>query len=167
MAIDAEVGSSTANSYVTLAEANSYFNDRLHSEIWDDADDNASALVTASKMLDWYIKWKGYRSSTTQSMLWPRTSVLRKDGTAVDTDIIPADVKVAVYELALSSIEEDRTADDPLAGIEQLKAGSLMLKADNGDSDSTAQKVIPEKVWNILSDLWTSGSMSVVRLMRA
>ncbi len=167
MSLNATVGSSDANSYVTVAEANIYFADRLHAEVWDNADNADSALITASRMLDWYVKWKGYKSTSEQSMGWPRVNVLRRDGTEVDDSIIPQEVKVAVYELALSSITSDRTADDPMAGIEQVKAGSLMVKADNGDIDSTAADTIPEKVWKILSDLYMKGDLAVVRLVRA
>lgn len=167
MALIATVGSPDANSYVTVAEAAAYFSNRVHSEAWDAFDNQAAVLSTSSQMLDWYVKWKGYRSSTTQSMLWPRMEVTRRDGTLVADDIIPPDLKVAVYELALSSLGADLTANDPLAGIEQIKAGSLMIKADNGDIDSTAADAIPEKIWKILSDLYTTGDMSVVRLMRA
>ena len=167
MALDATVGSSTANSYVTVAEADSYFSDRLHADAWEDYEYKASALVTASQMLDWYVRWKGSKATETQSMQWPRSGVVRRDGTTVADDIIPSEVKTAVYELALSSLESDRTSDDPMAGIEQVKAGSLMVKADSGDVNSTAIKAIPEKVWKILSDLSTRGDLSVVRLIRA
>lgn len=167
MALNATVGSPDANSYVTVSEASVYFSDRVHSEAWDVFENQAAVLVTSSQMLDWYVKWKGFRSSTTQSMLWPRTGVTRRDDTTVEIDILPPELKVAVYELALSSLEADRLADDPMAGIEQIKAGSLMVKADNGDYDSTEIDAIPEKVWKILKDLYMRGDVSVVRLMRA
>jgi len=167
MALNAVVGATDANSYVTQAEANAYFFDRAHSSAWEDFEEKDNILITSSQMLDWYIKWKSYRSSTTQNMLWPRTNVIRRDGTIIDNDVIPNEVKVAVYELALSSLEEDRTIDDPLSGIDQLRAGSLMIKAGMPGFDSTAKEVIPEKVYKILSDLYTLGGGSVVRLLRA
>lgn len=167
MALNATVGSPDANSYVTVAEANAYFSDRVHSSAWEDFEDRASALITASQMLDWYVKWKGYKATSEQAMGWPRVNVVRRDGTTVADDIIPSEVKVAAYELALASLDGDRTADDPMAGIEQIKAGSLMVKADNGDIDSTAADTIPERIWKILSDLYMRGDISVVRLMRA
>jgi hypothetical protein len=167
MALDATVGSPDSNSYVTVAEANSYFSDRSHSEEWDDFDEQASALITSSSMLDWYLKWKGYKTSSEQAMQWPRTGVVRKDGTSVEVDIIPRDVKVAVYELTLSSLEEDRTADSALAGIDQAKAGSLMIKAETKGYPSSAPSTIPDKIEKILSDLISTGGISVVRLMRA
>ncbi len=167
MALDATIGSPNANSYVTVAEANDYFSDRLHADIWKNFENQASALVTASQLLDWYVKWKGVKSTSIQSMQWPRKNVIRSDGTIVADDIIPSEVKIAVYELALSSLASDRTADNPMAGIEQVKAGSLFVKADSGDFHTTSVDVIPEKVRKIISDLYSSGSLSVVRLVRA
>lgn len=167
MALNATIGATDANSYVTQAEANAYFLDRAHSSAWTAFVEKDQILMTSSQMLDWYINWKGYRASTTQNMLWPRESVVRKDGTTVDNDVIPNEVKVAVYELALSSLEEDRMIDDPLSGIDQLRAGSLMIKAGTPGFDSTAKQAIPEKVYKVLSDLYTIGGGGVVRLLRA
>lgn len=167
MALNATVGSADANSYVTVQEASAYFANRTHSSEWGEFDNQPAALATASQMLDWYMKWKGTKSTTTQSMQWPRVDALRPDGTEIANDVLPPELKVAVYELALSSLDEDRTADDPLAGIEQVKAGTLMVKASMGGYDSTSEDAIPEKVMKILSDIISSGSVGVVRLMRA
>ena len=167
MALNATVGSPDANSYVTVSEAASYFSNRTHSEAWGEFDAQAAALCTASQMLDWYFKWKGTKTSTTQAMKWPRTDAVRSDGTEIADDEIPPELKVAVYELALSSLDDDLTANNPLAGIDQVKAGTLMVKASVGGVDSTVQEAIPDKVRNILSDLYSRGDLSVVRLMRA
>ena len=35
--IIADVGGATSNSYVTLAEADTYFEARLHTSVWDNA----------------------------------------------------------------------------------------------------------------------------------
>ena len=167
MALNATVGSPDANSYVTVSEAASYFGNRTHSEDWDEFDNQPAALCTASQMLDWYFKWKGVKATTTQAMQWPRIDAVRADGTEIAEDEIPPELKVAVYELALSSLSDDLTANNPLAGIDQVKAGTLMVKASVGGVDSTVQEAIPDKVRNILSDLYTRGDLSVVRLMRA
>ena len=167
MALKATVGAIDANSYVTQAEANAYLSDRAYATAWEDFEDKDKVLITSSLTLDWYMKFKGVKTSTSQAMQWPRTGVLRKDGTEVAETIIPTDVKVAVYELTLSSLTEDRMSESDLAGIEQIRAGSLMIKADNGDRESTKKKVIPEKIRQILSDLVSlGGNVSVVRLMR-
>jgi len=167
MALIATIGATDANSYVLQSEASAYFLDRAHASAWEDFEQKDQILITSSQMLDWYIKWKGFRASTTQNMLWPRVNVIRRDGSTIADDVIPNEVKVAVYELALSSLEEDRTIDDPLSGIDQLRAGSLMIKAGMPGFDSTAKDTIPEKVYKVLSDLYTLGGGSVVRLLRA
>ena len=167
MALIATPGAVDANSYVSLAEGEAYFLDRSHVSSWDSWAEKSESLMLASQMLDWYTTWKGNKTATTQSMQWPRTGALRPDGTEIDSDVIPNDVKTAVFELALSSISEDRTKDSDLAGLEQIKAGSLMIKSDSGDIDSTAKKTIPEKVWKILSDLTQLGGAGIVRLVRA
>jgi len=167
MALINTIGASDANSYVSLAEANAYFLNRVHSSAWEDFEDKSKVLITSSQMLDWYIKWKGFRASTTQNMLWPRIDVVRRDGTIIADDVIPNEVKTATYEQALSSLEEDRTDDNALAGISQLKAGSLMIKAAESGVDSTDIDPIASKVYKILSDLRILGGLSVVRLQRA
>lgn len=167
MSLNATPASPDANSYVTEREAGAYFLNRAHAELWEVFEERAQILMTASQMLDWYINWKGYKASTVQAMKWPRVNVVRRDGSPVPSDTIPKEVKIAVYELALASLEGDRTVDNPMAGIEQVKAGSLMVKADRGDFDSTVADTIPERVWKILSDLYSRGNISVVRLMRA
>jgi hypothetical protein len=167
MALIATIGASDANSYVTQAEATAYFLNRIHSSAWEDFENKSQVLITSSQMLDWYVKWKGTKQTETQFMQWPRSSAIRGDGTEIDEDTIPPEVKVAVYELALSSLAADRTEDDPLAGIGQLQAGSLMIKAGAEKPNQTNKKALPEKVYKILKDVYIQGSFSVVRLMRA
>ena len=81
MALDATPGSPNATSYVTIVEGDQYFRDRLHAEQWFALDytKKASALITATSMLDWYMKWEGSRSTTTQSLDWPRIGVIGED----------------------------------------------------------------------------------------
>jgi hypothetical protein len=116
-------------------------------------------------MLDWYIKWKGEKSTSTQYMQWPRTGAVRPSGVVIDDDVLPPEVKIAVFELAFANIEDDRTAEDPLAGIGQLKAGSLMIKAGAEKPNQTNAKIIPSHVYNIVSELYNKGG--TVWLLRA
>lgn len=167
MALDATVGGESANSYVSLVEADAYFEDRAFATAWVSHDYQAQLLITATSLLEWYVKWKGTKTLDTQALHWPAVGALRKSGASIDGATIPLEVKVAVMELALSSVSEDRTAENPLAGIEQVKVASLLIKADNGDSASTAKKAIPEKIWKILSDFYLNSGLGVVRLMRA
>jgi hypothetical protein len=168
MSLDATVGTTTANSYVSAVESDAYFENRLHSSSsWASYASKDSALITASSMLDWYVKWKGIKTLDAQSMQWPRSDVTRPSAVAVADDIIPNEVKVAVYELAFASMVEDRVAESSLAGLNQVQAGPLMIKTDGGGYDSTKKESIPDHVYKILSDLTSTGGVGVVRLMRA
>ena len=166
MALNATVGSPNANSYVTVEEADTYFADRVHSSMWDAFTDKEGVLITSSQMLDWYFKWKGSKATPDQSMGWPRIGAVRRDGTTIDDLTLPAELKTAVYEMALGSLLGDRTEDYSMFGLEQVKVSTLMVKA-NGNNPSTAKEAIPERVSKILSDLYNRGSMNVIRLTRA
>ena len=80
--------------------------------------------------------------------------------------MIPADVKIAVYEMALSSMTSDRTADGSLDGISEVRAGSLQIKTDDG-MYNTKPDTIPDKIWKILAGLTTKSGIGVIRLVRA
>ena len=166
MPLDATVGGATANSYVTLDEAIEYFILRSHSSAWEDFEDKENALITATSVIDWYVTWKGVRASGTQALDWPRAEVYDKVGVYYEETVIPNDVKVAVYEYALSALSADRTADRDLAGLSEVRAGSLMLKTDDGVYNTTPG-TIPEKIWKILAGLTTKSGAGVVRLIRA
>lgn len=165
MALNAIVGSTTGNSYVTAEEADTYFADRVHSSTWDTFEQKDEVLITSSQMLDWYFNWKGTKATSSQYMKWPRLTATRRDGSLVDETTIPPEIKVAVYELALSSVTEDRTSDNPLFGLSEVKVSTLLAKATSTGS-ATVKEAIPEKVKKIVSELYTKGSINVVRLMR-
>jgi len=166
MALDATIGGTASNSYVTLTEANAYFANRAHASAWEDVDEPDKALMTATSVIDWYVSWKGVRVNGTQALDWPRSEVYDKTGVYYSEDIIPADVKTAVFEMALVSISADRTVDGDLDGLAEVRAASLLLRVDTG-IQNTAPETIPEKIWKILGGLTTRGSGSVIWLKRA
>jgi len=167
MALNATLGAIDANSYVTLAEAEIYFTDRMHASAWGALTDEikSSLLISGSQMLDWYVKWKGDKTTTTQSMQWPRADVICPSGVEIDDNVLPPEVRTATYEQAFANIADDRTIDDPLAGIGELRAGSLKIKSGPEKPNQTNAKPIPAHVYSILSDLHTSGG--TVWLLRA
>ena len=169
MALDATVGGLSSNSYVTVVEADAYFSNRLHgTSKWDalTPEVKESSLITTTNILDWHVTFKGHKNDDEQALQWPRSSAIRPNGTGIATDAIPSEVKQAIYEVALFSIDEDRVAENDLAGLEQVKAGPLMIKASSG-YPSTAKEAIPDHVWKMLRELTLRGSIGVRRLHRA
>jgi len=169
MALDASVGTSTSNSYVTVEEAELYFEYRLHgTENWEAIDEQEAALITMTRLLDAYVtNFSGVRTNDDQALKWPRYGVVTPDGIEIADNIIPTPVKHAVFELVLFSYNKDRTVDSPLAGLSQVTAGPLTIKTADGGYGSTYPSTIPEYVLKLLSELVTTGGMGVVRLMRA
>jgi hypothetical protein len=78
------IGSPSANSYVTEAEADMYFDDRLNASTWVSATstDKTRALLTAAKRLEQF-NWLGARATSTQALAWPRIGVVKRDSADV------------------------------------------------------------------------------------
>jgi hypothetical protein len=86
--IDATIGSASANSYLTLAEAQAIVDGMVEdndSIAWESASDDQKnrALYTATQRLD-RERFLGARATDTQGLQWPRTGV-RKPDTYVNT----------------------------------------------------------------------------------
>ena len=95
------------NSYITLTEADEYFDQRYGSTTWfDTADiDKEAALVSATQLLE-TLQFNGYAATTTQLLSWPRwgTYYDPKLGyqTNLDPTAIPDVVKTAQAEIAFN-----------------------------------------------------------------
>jgi len=152
MALDATFGGSTANSYITIEEADAYFEDRLHSENWTDYTDKGQALVTATKMLERYVSWNAQPQTSIQALMWPD----------LFSNSIPVPVKEAVCELAFSLMSEDRFLESDLIGISSFTVGPISIEADKNDPKNP----IPERIWAILGPLANRPNSACFERMR-
>ena len=102
-------GLSNANSYLAVADADSYFADRGN-EDWAAQDTTAKeqALVRATFAINAWLrgKWRGAKFTATQSLAWPRSGVVDEDGYELATDAVPQPVKDATAEVALIELTE-------------------------------------------------------------
>jgi hypothetical protein len=144
--IDATAGGETANSYATIAEADTYHETHPYPDTWVNADDDQKCrtLQTATRLLDQWYEWDGIVSSEDQALLWPRQDVIGPHGYLEDSEEIPIRVVQATAELARQLLDENRTEDSQLEtqGLTSLKAGSVELKFKG----SVSAKVIPDAV---------------------
>lgn len=167
MALNADITSSVMNSYVTTLEASTYFTDRGHGEAWEDLDNPAAFLITATNQLDWFMKFKGNKVSVSQPLEWPRMDVLDSDGyTYISVTEIPVRVKQAVLELALQSIDADRVADSDMAGLQEVKVGSLKIVSNMVGPWQEKKRPIPNVIYRMLSGLTTNSSSMFKRVER-
>ena len=105
-------------SYVSLAEANEYFSDRLHADAWAEAADadKEKALVMATKAIDRQ-RLNGRKTNPSQPLAFPRYP---------DAEI-PQKVKDACCEEALAILERGNNQRRKLQqeGVVSFSVGGL------------------------------------------
>jgi hypothetical protein len=127
------------NSYVEIADADEYFETRIDSANWFDADDEIKeqALVTATALIDDQT-WIGSAVSSSQALAWPRNNAIYHDPklglqvTVTDSEI-PSRVKIAVYEQALHLINNEDVLMGQTQTFESISVGSISISDSNGD----------------------------------
>ena len=131
--INATLKSATANSYVTLAEADSYFETTPDSTQWDNKSDDKKnrALISATRWID-SLNFYGDRCDADQALKWPRNNY-HVDRVELTCSPIPADIKYATYELA-RALANDTDAITGTTGdtglYEAVKLGDLEVKCN-------------------------------------
>ena len=109
-------GKTDADSYLSVADADTYHTNHSGSTDWSGADTavKEKALRLATQYLDVRYNglWKGYRSNVGQALDWPRAYVDDSDGFYYDSDEMPPRIKDATAELALKVIEGDTLLAD-------------------------------------------------------
>jgi hypothetical protein len=110
MAFTVETGSGVAgaNSYLSVADADSYWTDRAGdyaglATAWAAAATAAkqASLIRASQYLDGHYTWgTGEKNTSTQGLGWPRSDAYDREGWTILSTVVPQPVKDACAELA-------------------------------------------------------------------
>ena len=175
VSIDATAGGASANSYITLAEADTFVEAMVlgtDANKWSsgNTDSRNRALTAAAQRLD-RERFLGARATDTQALQWPRTGV-RKPDTYVNTYAtgfpfrisddyftdteVPDQVKRAQIELAVYL--KNNVDGISLGGLEDfknVKIGSLDVTPDK--SGAVGADRIPPMVERYLTGLRISG----------
>lgn len=151
MPIVVETGSGRdplAVSYATVDGASLYFGSSMDAENWDDLDllDQERALVTASRLLDSLMDWKGTQVYPDQPLAWPRRSVRDPSGRVWPYNAVPTAVRNATAALALqlasnpetaSAISSDTSSTTGDDALKRVKLGSLEIEYQAASSTTT------------------------------
>ena len=117
------------NSYVTVAEADAYFETRIDSDIWFDAsdDEKIQALVTGTAALD-RMSWAGVAVSAEQSLAFPRNGSYfdPRAGQVVVLDGVPSRIVQACYEQALHLLSNEGLYSST-GSVTSLQVGRIQL----------------------------------------
>lgn len=171
--IIATPGAANANSFLTLAEAQAYWDTRLFTDDWDNCPDQNAALVLATRTLtsmlarrsDYfedeknfkYIHifptWTGQPATTTQKLPWPRTGMFDVNGNVIASTVVPDEIKNATAELAGQMSKADRLLDNDAAaqGISSVRAGSVSVSFSG---KGPVLKALPDIVMALLVPSW-------------
>jgi len=164
LTIVATAGSASANSFITLAECETYMEGRGNKALWTAAADSDKniALVEATRELD-LLTYTGYRTDDTQALSWPRQWAVDPDNPTdqyFDTDEIPTRLKNAQAELAFQFIKAgttDLAALDSKAGVKRKKVDVLETEWFSAATTPTGIARYPRVMNYIRRLLATSG----------
>lgn len=164
----ATVGAADANSYVTVAEAGSYFSDSFGKGRWATASQatREALVITASRSLDQYLEWNGQKTDEAQSMEWPRKGTTGKSGIAYADDTIPMPVKFATYELAYYILENNGISFSDQT-VDEVKVGSIEVVFSPRSTDVGIPNFIESLVSHIGTPQMASGNqVRMAKLVR-
>lgn len=151
LSLVATAGAANANSYATVAEADTYHEGHLYATSWINATDDtkAAALVMATRLLDYHMAWDGWKTNLeTQKLAWPRQGLVTPEGENVDDDSIPVFLKEATSEFARWLIDSDRTSEGGYEGIKYLQVDVIKLVPGG----PFTRKLIPPVVMEMIVD---------------
>lgn len=179
-------GASNANSYLSVSGADSIADSMVDPGAWATAttDTKVRALITATNGLN-TLEWIGTRTSTTQSLAWPRTDASCGDRT-IPSDDIPRELELATFDLANALItapallksaptNEALVTGIPNRDLKRLKLDVMEIEWRTDLTASTTSRVTPLTVLphlaTILGCLTTSttqaGTSSVLAITRS
>ncbi len=129
--IVATLSGASANSFVTLAEANTYFETVPDSSTWTNKTDDQKnrSIISATRWID-ALSFYGDRCTETQALKWPRENYT-VDGIDLACSLIPEGIKTATYELARALANDTGAITDSTGttGIyDEVKLGDLQVK---------------------------------------
>ncbi|HNT88273.1 MAG TPA: hypothetical protein PKL84_10455 [Candidatus Hydrogenedentes bacterium] len=156
-------GKTDADSYVSVTDADIYVTDRYTAaSTWLDLteDQKEAFLRRACQFLDSYFrgKWKGVKRTSTQSLAWPRASVLDEEGYLIADDSVPPVVIEAQIESALI-LHGGYDLQAVLSGtgtVTRQKVGEIEVEYDGNVSIYAGRTKAP-KIMEMLSGVITSG----------
>lgn len=127
----ATLAGADSNSYLSVADATEYFENRLDAADWSAAtvDDQGASLITATTWLE-TLDFYGVRSSLTQALKWPRTDVTC-DGIEADATFIPREILTATCEVALALLRNPtmlRAVVTAPGSYDEVELGELRVK---------------------------------------
>lgn len=163
-----DVGSSTANSYISVAEADVFFANSVGNTAWlTSAASKEASLIEATRILDSQFKWVGFIANNDQALRWPRTDAYDADGRMISAVTVPKLIKDATCNLAYFLLQSgglNQTQSD----LKGLKLGPIDLKFIEGQSVIGVPKYIVKSLQSLGQyEGYVEGSVYSVNAIRS
>jgi len=156
LTVEDGTGLAAANTYCTLASADTYIDERVYRPTWEHKDDEEKerALMQATRLLDEHCRWKGTRTNTGQGLRWPRAGVNSADyDTVLSSSAIPAWLARATAFMAYHLLEKNRPAEVENQRVTGSSTGRG--SQSKGLPDQKNMAVIPPEVQSIIAPFVT------------
>lgn len=154
---DATPSSLTANSYISLSQADDYFGGRLKSDNWDTLTDSdkQAILVQATRRIDSEY-FGGQKTVRQQTLQWPRRFIYDRDGFPRDVDVVPVEIQYATCELALHYLDQDdrEVTKSMLDDLDRVKIGPLEYQIKKGKEGSSLPGTVDRLLRSIGPSAW-------------
>jgi hypothetical protein len=158
-------GKSDSESYISVADASNYHTVRGNTAwaaLTTDALREAALRRATDYMRQAYrSRWQGYKVNEEQALDWARYDV-EVEGYAVDSDIVPTEVKNACAELALRASAADLNPD-LTQGVLSEQVGSIQVTYDKASPQFTRYRAIDALLSPYLKAGGGGCSMGVIR----
>lgn len=171
MAFISDTTSLSANSFVTVADATSYFADLYGYDAWAGLSTTIKEqlLVTASQRIN-QEQFRGTATTDLRDLQFPKTGVYDRFGDLISSTVVPKNIQNAVFEQAFSYQVTGLFDADELADMELV---SNMSESDAGISRSyTFKKVDASRICSkarkqlkLIPNIWISG-LNVSNIVR-
>lgn len=108
LVVEDGTGKDNADSYISRANADTYFTDRASPSDWTDLTDDQkdSALRYGTRYVDDNYSFVGVITKDAQTLSWPRYRACDSEGRNISSSVVPLAVVHAVCEAGISHIEE-------------------------------------------------------------
>jgi hypothetical protein len=158
ISLETGTGSTTANSYISVANYKTYRDDRYAAT--DPAPSDNTIITYIYRAMSYFesLNFKGHKHTEDQALQFPRGDLVI-DGYGIDNDTIPVEVLEAMYELTFA-YEQGFAPDAPVSRetiAESVGGVSVTYK------NSSAHQTLTPAVTNALRKL-VKPSLSVTRV---
>lgn len=129
--VESGAGLSTATSYLSVADADTYHAGHGAPAAWTAATTatKEGALMQATRYLDAHFTWRGSIAVEAQALGWPRSFAVDDEGRDVDDESVPIRVEEATALLALYHLSSPLDAPYARGGeIRRQRVGSVEVE---------------------------------------